>query len=104
MPDGVKASAGEGVSHPDAGLGEVAHVSSREGKVVNQRSRSNQTVLDRHGLICGPKVGEKFGPAQSCSGVPRYTNNSRDAFLEPTIEPLTAFAAGKEKNAEPDFA
>jgi hypothetical protein len=97
-------SAGERVNDLDAGLAEIARISSDEDQAVEQRRRSNQTVLDGHGLARAPKVSEKFGPAQSCGGLPWHTKNFRDAFPEPALQALTAFAGGKKKNAKSDFA
>lgn len=55
----------EWIHHVDRRLGEITHITSRDGQTVDQGGRRDQAIFDRHRAPPGAKLREQLCPPQS---------------------------------------
>ncbi len=94
----------EWVNDLDAGFLEIARIPRGNGQAINERSRGDQTVLERHRVSGSAESCQQLRPADAGSGLDGETDEVHNALVKPTLEPLTSSARRHPVNAEADFA
>src|SRR5438034_6810536 len=94
----------ERVNDLDAGFFEIARIPRGNGQTMNERSRGDQTVLERHRLTGSAESRQQLRPADAGSGLDGETDEVHNALIKPTLEPLASWTRRHPINAEADFA
>src|SRR5437899_11134843 len=82
----------ERVNDLDAGFLEIARIPRGNGQAINERSRGDQTVLERHRVSGSAESCQQLRPADAGSGLDGETDEVHNARVKPTLAPLTACA------------
>src|SRR5213596_860732 len=94
----------EWVNDLDAGFLEITRIPRGNGQAINERSRGDQTVLERHRVSGSAESCQQLRPADAGSGLDGETDEVHNALIKPTLEPLASSTRRHPINAEADFA
>src|SRR5437762_6510769 len=80
----------ERVNDLDTGFFEIARIPRGNGQAMNERSRGDQTVLERHRVTGSAESCQQLRPADAASGLAGETDAVHNAPVQPTLEPLAS--------------
>jgi len=97
-------STDEWIDNTHAGVHEISTISRGDRQTVDDRSRRDEAILDRHGFSGCAKARQQFRPLQPRVRVPGKTVETPDPRVEPAFQGSSVPSLRKDENPESKFA
>ena len=97
-------STNERIDDAHVGVDEISTISRGDRQTVDDRSRRDEAILDRHGFPGCAKTRQQFRPFQPRVRVPGKTVKTPGPRVEPAFQGGPLPSLGKDENPESEFA
>ena len=96
-------SINERIDDTHAGVHEIATILRGDRQTVDDRSRRDEAILDRHGFSGCAKTRQQFRPFQPRVRVPGKTVETPDTRVEPAFQGTPLPSLGQDEYPESEF-